>query len=379
MTSAHHQPEKKALVLSGGGGRGAYHIGVIEALVECGWMDDGVGPDILAGTSIGAINAAALASGYTVERLKHLWLEMHTEDVHGLSRDLPAITRPLLGFLLHSVLTSETRGGRKRPGPEPSMDESGLLERLLALFRTRPFRGLLDTTPWRRTLARWIRFDRINSAEAPALLLTATNVQQGTLRIFCNRERKGQSADIITMDHLMASSAIPAVYPWVELEGQYYWDGAVLANTPLGAVFDLAQESVVDVLVVMMSPWYEQEQRLPELPQDLVQALALTLDWSLLASYRMALKLLEARNQLVDAAERLERAAQLTGDDTLRLPATVYRHRRLSPPTIIAPTSPMPLDWIVDYEQRNHCILFEMGRSDALRVLQGRRKREAQL
>ena len=54
-------PTKKALVLSGGGGRGAYHIGVIEALVERGWMEDGKGPDIIAGTSIGAINAAALA------------------------------------------------------------------------------------------------------------------------------------------------------------------------------------------------------------------------------------------------------------------------------------------------------------------------------
>ena len=54
---------KKALVLSGGGGRGAYHFVVIEALVEPGWMQDRVGPDIIAGTSIGAINAAALASG----------------------------------------------------------------------------------------------------------------------------------------------------------------------------------------------------------------------------------------------------------------------------------------------------------------------------
>ena len=51
---------KKALVLSGGGGRGAYHDGEIEALVERGWMQDGDGPDIIAGTSIGAINAAAL-------------------------------------------------------------------------------------------------------------------------------------------------------------------------------------------------------------------------------------------------------------------------------------------------------------------------------
>src|SRR6266536_275066 len=57
---------KKALVLSGGGARGAYHIGAIEALIRQGWMQDGVGPDIIAGTSIGATNAAALASGLTI-------------------------------------------------------------------------------------------------------------------------------------------------------------------------------------------------------------------------------------------------------------------------------------------------------------------------
>lgn len=77
---------KKALVLSGGGGRGAYHIGVIETLVEAGWMHDGQGPDIIAGTSIGAINAAALASGLTVAQLKQRWLAMHTEEVYQLGR-----------------------------------------------------------------------------------------------------------------------------------------------------------------------------------------------------------------------------------------------------------------------------------------------------
>ena len=102
---------KKALVLSGGGGRGAYHIGVLEALVERGWMQDGQGPDIIAGTSIGAINAAALASGLTIAELKRRWSAMHTEEVHRLSNDLPAVTRPLVRFLMRSVLTSDAHGG----------------------------------------------------------------------------------------------------------------------------------------------------------------------------------------------------------------------------------------------------------------------------
>src|SRR3954453_13514151 len=164
---------KKALVLSGGGGRGAYHIGVIEHLVACGWMEDGEGPDIIAGTSIGAINAAALASGLKVAELKRRWLAMHTEEVHQLSSDLPAAARPLLRFMLRSVLTSEAHGGPRDslPAEERAMSATGLLSRLGKLFHATPFRSLLETTPWRHTLSGWMDFERINSPAAPALLL----------------------------------------------------------------------------------------------------------------------------------------------------------------------------------------------------------------
>src|SRR5215470_170714 len=136
-------PTKKALVLSGGGGRGAYHIGVIEELVRQGWMQDGKGPDIIAGTSIGAINAAALASGLNAAQLRERWLSMHTEEVHRLSDDLPVVTRPLLRFLLRSVLTSEAHGGAHETLPEEDRDLSvpGLFSRLSSLFHGTPFRS----------------------------------------------------------------------------------------------------------------------------------------------------------------------------------------------------------------------------------------------
>jgi NTE family protein len=243
---------KKALVLSGGGGRGAYHIGVLEALVEHGWMEDGQGPDIIAGTSIGAINAAALASGLKVAELKRRWLAMHTEEVHRLSTDLPAAARPLLRFMLRSVLTSDAHGGARDtlPAEERSMSAPSLLDRLSKLFHATPFRSLLDTTPWRYTLGDWMNFERINSSAAPALLLAATELQTGALRVFCNRELNGQPADTIILDHLMASSSIPIVYPWTEIGSEKYWDGAVLANTPLEPVIDLAGDDDVDILVV---------------------------------------------------------------------------------------------------------------------------------
>src|SRR5262245_7312798 len=328
---------KKALVLSGGGGRGAYHIGVLEALVERGWMEDGRGPDIIAGTSIGAINAAALASGLTVAEIKRRWLAMHTEEVHRLSNDLPPAARPLLRFLLRSVLTSDAHGGAHEtlPAEERSMSAGNLLSRLSALFHTVPFRSLLDTAPWRRTLAGWMNFDRINSPDAPALLLAATELQTGALRVFCNRPLSGQPADTIVLDHLMASSSIPIVYPWTEIGSEKYWDGAVLANTPLEPVIDLAGDDDVDILVVMMTPWNADPSALRaqtrQMPKDLVQALSLTLDWALLASYRVAFETIEHRNQLADAAAKLARAAQQTGDASLELAGMIPRP--IAPPT----------------------------------------------
>ncbi len=360
---------KKALVLSGGGARGAYHVGVIEALVETGWMEDGRGPDIVAGTSIGAINAAALASGLPVARLRELWLRMHTEDVHRLSHDLPPVTRPLLRFLLRNVLTSQTRGGASRYGLPPierARSAASLLERLGALFRARPFRSLLDTTPWRHTLAAWMDFRRINGPDAPALLITATELQSGALEVFCNRPFQGHPAQMIGIDHLLASCSIPVVYPWTEIGQRKYWDGAVIANTPLEPVIDLAGEDDLDILVVMMTPWSPSPHE-PSLaaPRDLVQAATLALDWTLLASYRMAFEALEQRNRLAEAMARLRAAG-------LELPPGPVP-RPIALPTVIAPLTLMPLDWIIDYESVNHHRLFTQGRADALRALNGRR------
>lgn len=362
---------RTALVLSGGGGRGAYHVGAIEALVRHGWMEDGTGPDIIAGTSIGAINAAALASGLTVAQLKERWRAMRTESVQRLSDDLPPIARPLLRFLLRSVLTSQNREGEiTLPEQERSMSAAGLLDRFRQLFDTRDFRSLLDTAPWRATLGGWMDFERINSPDAPALLLTATELQRGSLRVFCNRPLSGRPPDSIALDHLLASSSIPIVYPWTEIGAAKYWDGAVIANTPIEPVIELAGDDDVEIVVVMMTPWMADQAPVPETaPRDLVQALTLTLDWALLASYRVGFEMLEHRNRIAEAAGLLERVAQLTGDDSMRLTGPVYRP--IAEPLVVAPQEPMPLDWIVDYEPENHERLFAMGFADAEAALRG--------
>ncbi|MEI7771948.1 MAG: patatin-like phospholipase family protein, partial [Chloroflexales bacterium] len=181
-------------------------------------------------------------------------------------------------------------------------------------------------------------------------------------------------AERIGMDHLMASASIPIVYPWTEIGGGKYWDGAVLANTPLDPVIGLAGDEEIDIIVVMMTPWNADPRDLREragiMPQDLVQALTLTLDWALLASYRVAFEGIQQRNQLADALGRLRAAADRLGDPSLMPAGDVPR--RIALPTVIAPAQLMPLDWIVDYEDETHQRLFAQGRADALRALAAR-------
>jgi NTE family protein len=298
---------KTALVLSGGGGRGAYHIGVYRALVEAGWVEDGRGPDIIVGTSIGALNGAAIASGRTLAQLEALWRAMRTENVQTLSPEVPTLLRPVLKYVFRDVLTSEAldadgaatdhQGGRRRgPGLGGWISGGGFGQ----LFP--PFLHIFDTTPWRHTLTEpqptslgplhWVDWQRINSQAAPALTITATDVSSGVLHTFSNRTHgaHGAAPSPITIDHLMASASIPLIYPWTDVDQRQYWDGAVLANTPLEPVIELAGEAEVDTVVVMMSPWAGSDSAsaagsCAPLPDNLFQALARTLDWALAASY----------------------------------------------------------------------------------------------
>ncbi|MEM7119106.1 MAG: patatin-like phospholipase family protein [Chloroflexota bacterium] len=168
---------KRALVLSGGGGRGAYHLGVLRFLEEHEWF-----PDIVVGTSIGAANGAAIASGHNAHSLWALWRRLETDDVQKANLN--------------------------------------------------PFNGtfLLDTAPLRETLLNggWIDFDRINSAGAAVhLRITATEVNTGRLHVF------GNSTDVypsrtrrerITLDHILSSCSIPIVYPATQLNDTLFWE-----------------------------------------------------------------------------------------------------------------------------------------------------------
>lgn len=272
----------RALVLSGGGGRGAYECGVYKYLEEVGYL-----PDILVGTSIGAINAAAIASGRSAAELEAAWLATRTRDVQRF-------------------------------------------------WRLRPWRSVYDTSPWRKTLHRYVDFDALARTER-RLLITATELETGQLRIFDNQEMT------LTPDHILASCSIPLVYPWTRVGDHHYWDGAVMANTPLVGAIDAGAD---EILVVLLSPIGERRIEPPRWPWH---AVTVMLDLALSATFENDFKQLEAVNRLV--------AAQL--DD---------KHRRVQC-RVITPSRETGLLRIIRYEPDASRELIDLGYEDAHRVL----------
>jgi len=333
---------KRALILSGGGGRGAYHCGVYEYLEAVGWR-----PDVLVGTSIGAINAAAIASGRTADQLKELWLKLRTGRVQRLRTDILDLDR---------------------------------------------WTYLLDTNPWRRSLIEdgWFDFDYINSDRSPTLAIVATDVWTGDITVFCNRplakSRKGgpRSKKVrcvpITLDHIMASCSIPIVYPWTSTgpEEESYWDGAVVSNTPLGTAL---RAGATEIVVVLLSPWEKRAAVSSEgrASFKLWTLPGLALDWVLLASFRADLKLCEALNMFVTAYELLDEAQRqqlvkrlrgtVTTEEQDALLEQLASYNFVQPPLIIAPRQLLPVEQIVTYDPEAHRELFKQGYADAVREM----------
>jgi NTE family protein len=207
----------KALVLQGGGALGAYQAGVYEGLIESDSKLDWV-----AGVSIGAINAALIAGNapaHRVERLADFWQQVSS----GPAQNIPPLWGDRAWLNQWSAATAALAGipGFFRPRPEP----------VLLLGGAAPVLSYYDTRPLKATLERLVDFDRINRQEI-RLSVGAVNVRSGNSIYFDNTTHK------IGVEHIMASGALPPGFPPVQIDGEHYWDGGILSNTPLQFVLD---------------------------------------------------------------------------------------------------------------------------------------------
>jgi len=205
------------LVLQGGGALGAYQIGAYQALHEAG-----VEPDWVIGTSIGAINASLIAGNAPearLERLGEFWSRMeHSPWVQMLG------AWPLVGPLAMNLTTiAQGIPAFFRPNPAAFLG--------LQMPLGSESAGYYDTSPLARTLSELVDFNRING-RGTRLTVGAANVRTSEMRYFDNRDMD------LDIRHVMASGALPPAFPAVRIGGDLYWDGGILSNTPVEAVFD---------------------------------------------------------------------------------------------------------------------------------------------
>ena len=223
---ARHSAEQCILVLQGGGALGAYQGGVYETLEGAG-----LAPTWLAGISIGAINAALIAGNAPerrVERLREFWEGVSTLPFGIAAPELPAQltsigrTRDVLNETNASIAMLFGVAGFFQPRVPPApFQPPGTLAAI----------SYYDTEPLKRTLERMVDFDRINSGGV-RLSVGAVNVRSGNFLYFDSRERA------IDVRHIMASAALPPGFPPIEIDGEFYWDGGLVSNTPLQHVLD---------------------------------------------------------------------------------------------------------------------------------------------
>lgn len=272
----------RALVLSGGGGRGAYELGVFKAFIEKGKRFE-----LISGSSVGAITAAAIASGLSVTEIEALWARMHTFQV----------MQPRGDFWSFPTWTH-----------------------------------FMYTKPLLRFLEREIDYDAIRASRI-GVRVAAVDVGTGDLRVFTNEE--------LTAKRLLASASIPLLFPMVEDQGRYYWDGGTVVNTPLQPAIEAGAD---DITCVLLSPVGA---RPLAPPKHMWEAISRYADLRTLGSLKQEIKHSEFINSLV---------ASGTADPT-------WRHIDFH---IVSPVDSMGLTSILNFDSKTAARLIDLGYEDAL-------------
>lgn len=230
-----------ALTFGGGGARGAYQVGLLRHLAR---RHPDLRARILTGVSAGAINAVHIGSGNApfpqrVDQLVDLWSNLEIDDVFRVD------TSSILGHIFRWAAQLAFFGGRKG---------------------VRQMRGLVDTTPLRETLCRALGCERpeaidgirkrIASGDLKALALTATRYDTGqTVTFYEGNEaitdwerpmRRSQAARM-TVDHVMASSALPFFFPAAKVDGHWFGDGGIRLHRPLAPAIHLGATHVLAI------------------------------------------------------------------------------------------------------------------------------------
>ncbi len=286
--------QKTALILSGGGARGAYQVGVLKGLSEILKTMGINNPfQILSGTSAGAINTAQLAAApdnfeTTIEKLIYLWSSLTPEQI--FKADLLSMNKISLSGLL----------GVGKPASGFSMN------------------SLLDTSPLKKLIEKNCNFEQIqknlDSRKYESVIITANNYVEGsavsfvqTPKVFDSQKlnwgdtRRKPIQTTLNSNHILASSAIPILFPPVLVEDQYYGDGCVRNNTPCSPALRLGAQKlfVIGVRTANLNSAPENIKNV-----SMIRILNTLLNAVMLDSVEQDVQRIQRINQLVDGSNK---------------------------------------------------------------------------
>jgi len=257
---------KHAVILSGGGASGAYEVGVLKGLFggdspATDYLP--LMPDVFAGTSIGAYNASLLVAEIAsrglgaIDYLEHIWLDVLPQDDSTGHNFIARYRADPFEFLDPRFVLRNPFQDSLQVADDLAFLAGDFFKRGMVFFQssddieTRLLKAvdlsiIISNDPERRLIRETINFDSIWQSDK-VLKVATTNWSTGDLRIFGNEhldEERGPKA-------ILASTAIPGIFPQVEIEGEYYADGGVVMNTPL----NLGIDAGADILhVIYLDP-----------------------------------------------------------------------------------------------------------------------------
>ena len=244
--------DRIALLLQGGGALGSYQAGAYEALAEAN-----LHPDWVAGISIGAVNAALIAGNIPekrVEKLREFW-----EAVSAPPLGVPYLKSIEITNELTRRLVNQTRALGIMLFGAPHFFTPRMLPPLIWPAKTAGSVSYYDVAPLKDTLERLVDFDCLNSNRM-RFSVGAVNVRTGNFIYFDNHTHH------IGPEHIVASGSLPPGFPATEIEGEYYWDGGLVSNTPLQWMLDNRPHQ--DTLAFQIDLWSADG----ELPLNLQEA-----------------------------------------------------------------------------------------------------------
>ena len=316
------KPKPINLALQGGGAHGAFTWGVLDRILEDGRLEiAGV-----SGTSAGAMNAVAIADGFTRDgpkgaraALEHFWRSMSDSAKHSLLKRTP------MDMLM----------GKWGLENNPMYQAMDVLSRLASPYQFNP----MNINPLRELVEKNIDFNMVRKCTAFKLFISATNVETGKVKIFPREE--------LTPDMVMASACLPHLYQAIEIDGVPYWDGGYMGNPSLFPFY--GQTGTDDIVVIQINP--VERKGTPKTPMEILNRMnEINFNSSLLKELRA-----------IDFVDRLISQGKLSADD--------YRQVRVHIIENQAELNPMGASSKMNVEWAFLVMLRDLGRGTAARWL----------